>query len=75
VSATPAAELARLKATYGARWRIDRQEGSQETGSGPGSTYPRFTARRRDGTHVLRAKSIGDLERQIMAAEGSGSNA
>jgi hypothetical protein len=73
VSRTPAAELARLKDTYGARWQITRQGGYVEAASGPGGGTPvTYTAISRTSARTLRDSTAAGLERQIVSAEGRG---
>jgi hypothetical protein len=71
MNGTPAADLARLRQAYGARWRIDRQPGSiQETGSGPSGGAPAlFVAVNRTTGATVTDATAGGLESKIQAAE------
>jgi hypothetical protein len=71
MNGTPAADLARLRQAYGARWRIDRQPGSiQETGSGPSGGAPAlFVAVNRTTGATLTDQSAAGLAAKIQRAE------
>jgi hypothetical protein len=73
MSATPAAQLARLRRIYGAAWRIDRQPGHyQQAASGPGWGAPDlFVAVQRDtGVALTDATAVG-LESKILATDSN----
>lgn len=68
---SPAADLARMRKEYGARWRIDHEEGAiQERATRAAYVGPAaYVARHRSTGAVLRDSTASGLENQIRTAE------
>jgi hypothetical protein len=71
MSTGAAADLARLRHAYGARWRIDREDGpiqeraTRAAYAGP----PSYVARHRSTGKVLRAGTAAELENTLRTVE------
>jgi hypothetical protein len=65
MSRTQAAELARIKVRFAARWRIDYR--SVEAASGPG--FSRYVATERATGRVLTDASVAGLEVKLQCEE------